>query len=69
MLSLVGSHDSKNLFRQMLKNYLNSDLQHELKTRFMIYHKYMDTLFKVETEDKYLENVIILLLENLCNKC
>ena len=57
MLSLIGFHDTSNLLREMLKRYLNSDHQHELKKRFMIYHKYMDDILKVQTEQKHLEDV------------
>jgi hypothetical protein len=57
MLSLIGFHDSNNLLREMLKKYLNGDHQHELKKRFFIYHKYMDGLLQVQTEENHLEDV------------
>jgi hypothetical protein len=57
MLSLIGFHDSNNLLREMLKKYLNGDHKHELKKRFIIYHKYMDDLLQVQTEENHLEDV------------
>jgi hypothetical protein len=58
MLYLIGFHDNNNLLRDMLKNYLNGSAANELRERFMIYHKYMDELLSIESEDRILEEVI-----------